>query len=237
MKEENKVILKVLVGSRAHGLANEDSDYDYRGVFVQPTKSILSLGGSYKSNSWFEGKEDQTMYEIGHFLFLATKCNPSILEVFQGPRMHELGKNGEVDDGLWRGDDFGTELKRLFPYVWNPKDAFNAFVGYSSNQRKKLLDKKDDRAPKFACAYLRTIYNLECLLQTGTFTLDVNHNPKLHMKLVDIRNGLFKPGAVIDEVEERIEKCKIYRDQSQQKPNLEKVNDFLLKMRKEFWDD
>jgi len=233
MKDENEVILKALVGSRAHGLADEDSDYDYRGVFVQPTETILCLGAKYKANSWFEGKEDQTMYEIGHFLYLATKCNPSILEVFKGPRIYE---DNPYPPQEWNGDDFGHELKCLFPYVWNPNDAFNAFVGYSSNQRKKLLDKKDDRGPKFACAYLRTIYNLECLLATGDFRLDVNHNPKLHQQLIDIRNGEFKPGAVIDEVEERIEKCKILRDNSNHKPDLEKVNKFLLKMRRQFWN-
>jgi predicted nucleotidyltransferase len=34
-----KQILKVLVGSRAHDLYTEDSDYDYRGVFIYPTRS------------------------------------------------------------------------------------------------------------------------------------------------------------------------------------------------------
>lgn len=32
-----KQVLKVLVGSRAHGLHNQDSDFDYRGVYVAPT--------------------------------------------------------------------------------------------------------------------------------------------------------------------------------------------------------
>jgi predicted nucleotidyltransferase len=35
------IILKVLVGSRAHGLANEQSDYDSRSVYVTSTKEIL----------------------------------------------------------------------------------------------------------------------------------------------------------------------------------------------------
>mgnify|MGYP001501964861 CR=1 FL=1 len=47
--QELYFILKVLVGSRAHGLSTETSDYDYRGVFVQPTETILSLGGKVQT--------------------------------------------------------------------------------------------------------------------------------------------------------------------------------------------
>jgi len=75
-------ILKVLVGSHAHGLATAESDFDYRAVFVQPTSEILGLGHKAQNNQWIEGDIDNTSYEIGHFLFLATKSNPTILEGF-----------------------------------------------------------------------------------------------------------------------------------------------------------
>lgn len=54
------VILKALVGSRAHGLHTETSDYDYRGVHVLPTRDILSLGFKYSGTSWLEGDVDET---------------------------------------------------------------------------------------------------------------------------------------------------------------------------------
>lgn len=228
------LILKVLVGSRAHGLHDEDSDYDYRGVFVLPTEEVLSLknvGGKYKANDWFEGKEDQTTYEIGHFLKLATKCNPSILECFKAPIPRTLKVTEEQKKVAMLRD----ELLDLFPYVWNPNDAFNAFTGYSNNQRKKMLDKKDNREAKYACAYLRTLYNLECLLSTGDFQMDVTHNPKLFKRLKDIREGNFTIGDVINECEEKVEYCKKLRDMCDHKPDLEKVNQFLLKVRKEFF--
>ena len=83
--ENKKIILKVLVGSRAHGLADENSDYDYRAVYVVPTSKILSINYKYVANTWIEGKEDNTAYEIGHFLKLACNCNPTILEVLKAP--------------------------------------------------------------------------------------------------------------------------------------------------------
>ena len=82
---KNTVILKVLVGSRAHKLDDKDSDYDYRSVYVTPTSNILSLNAKYSKTNWIEGNIDNTSYEIGHFLHLATKCNPTIMEVFKTP--------------------------------------------------------------------------------------------------------------------------------------------------------
>jgi hypothetical protein len=186
MKENKKLILKVLVGSRAHGLHTEESDYDYRGVYVEPTQKILSLGYKYKGSSWFEGKEDQTMYEIGHFLHLALKCNPSILEVFMAPR---IGRRNELyGEELRRDFDFGSKLLDLFPYVWNPQDAFNAFVGYGLNQRKKMLDKRLGRERKYAVAYLRTLWNLYDLLVTGKFSLEIT-DKDFKKELQDLKYG------------------------------------------------
>ncbi len=57
-------ILKVVVGSQAHGLATPESDFDYRGVFVVPTAEILSLNGTTKTTNWIEGKDDDTSWEL-----------------------------------------------------------------------------------------------------------------------------------------------------------------------------
>ena len=51
-------ILKVLVGSRAHGLARPDSDYDYRGVYVTPTRELFSLRHKLKDKTWVEGARE-----------------------------------------------------------------------------------------------------------------------------------------------------------------------------------
>ena len=85
-----KMVLKVLVGSRAHNLHNENSDYDYRGVHVVPTSKMLEIGAKYSPPSWIEGDVDETSYEIGHFLQLCTKANSSVLEVL-------LSQNVEIE--------------------------------------------------------------------------------------------------------------------------------------------
>lgn len=218
---QNKTIIhKSLVGSRAHGLQNEDSDYDYRAIYVISTQEILSLNHKYSGSSWVEGEEDNTAYEIGHFLHLATKANPSVLEVITKDCNAETSK-------------YSQELIGLLPYMYSPKDAFNAFTGYSLNQRKKFLDDNSIRKNKFAVAYIRTLYNLNHLLEFGFFNLEVDEVVK--PALLQIRNGNFTEGDIINHArmltlsaETKLQKAKDYKDLSQ-------VNEFLLKIRKDFW--
>lgn len=219
MDKEKTVILKVLVGSHAHKLADKDSDLDYRAVYVLPTTKILSLDHRYKGTYWVEGKEDNTAYEVGHFLHLAVKCNPSILEVLKAPVI-EITKEGK-------------ELRKLFSDIWNPKDAFNAFIGYSLNQRKKMLNNQEGRPRKFAIAYIRTLINLTDLLKTGTFSLEVSF---LKDELLRFKNGYYRKGEVIDLAEGMIKVAQGYLEECKHEPNLDKVNKFLLKVRKKYWD-
>jgi len=228
-----KTILKVVVGSQAHGLATPESDFDYRGVFVVPTTEILSLGNTKRQTSWNEGKNDDTSWEIGHFLFLATKCNPTILETFLAPGVNVFNQAQESDPVL---REYGQELRSLFPFIWNSTDVANAFVGYGLNQRKKFLEDKDNRANKYAAAYLRTLYNAHELLTTGQFTVRII-DTEIGKKVKAFKEGDYTIGEVI-EVCYHWQK-KVYealnskpRKQSQLAP----VNNFLLKIRKEFWE-
>jgi len=234
MQKDQTTILSVLVGSRSHGLHNIDSDYDYRHVVVTPTSELLKLGTKYKSNSFLEGKEDQTMYEIGHFLHLATKCNPSVLEVFKAPMQPVAYTKAEIQ----RINIWGSKLIALFPYVWNPTGVFEAFRGYAHNQRKKMQDKTNKlngRQPKFAVAYLRTLINLCDLLRTGTFSVEIK-DESVKQDLLRIKSGDFTSGEVVDLADALLDEAEILRDQCTHEPNIDKVNKFLLEIRKEFWE-
>ena len=222
MNKDKKVILKVLVGSQAHGLANKNSDYDYRAVYILPTSKILSLDYRYKGNDWIEGKEDNTAYEIGHFLKLAIKCNPTILEVFKAP--------------IVKCNEDGKKLRALFSYVWNSQDAFNAFVGYGLNQRKKFLNKKDNRQNKYAVAYIRTLWNLCDLLKKENFEIKVGNKWLIGDILQEFKKGNYTVGEVINYAETFTQVAREYLENLQRhKPNLNKVNNFLIDIRKRYW--
>jgi len=235
----DKLLLKVLVGSRAQNLHTDESDYDYRGVYITPTVHMLSLNHNYKGSHWLEGKEDQTTYELQHFLQLAIHCNPTILEVFVAPVVIDVyNGRGETTKQLFltSNNEDAQELRDLFPSVWNPQNAFDAFVGYGLNQRKKLLDDKDKRARKYAIAYLRTLWNLNSLLTRGTFTLDiidVNFNKELR----ELKYGTEKldVGAIINRAEELTAEARTSLANCSHTPDINKVNDFLLRMREKYW--
>ena len=214
-----KQILRVLIGSRAHGTHNDNSDYDYRGVFVVPTKEILSLGSKPQQTSWIEGKNDDTSYEIGKFLMMATKCNPNVLEMFFAP--------------VIRSEGLGIELRELFPHVWNSKDAFNAFRGYGANQRKKFFEDKDERAHKFLAAWLRTTWQAIQLFNTGKVPVNF-FSTSIYNDLLEIRSGNYKKAEKLDlifSLDRTLEE--VYKDFPEKLTNMDKVNEFLLKVRDE----
>lgn len=221
----NTLILKVLVGSRAHGLHTEDSDYDWRGVFVTPTSDILKIGGHNDQTNWIEGKEDDTSWEIGKFLLMATKCNPTVLEVFKAPQEKLINGVQSLAD----------KLQALFPQVWNSTDVMNAFVGYGLNQRKKFLENKDDRSHKYAVAYLRTLYQANELLLTGDMPVNMS-STSVFQTLKRWKNKECEVGEVIQlthEWEQRVRKA--YEKNPDKQTNMDIVNNFLLDIRREFW--
>lgn len=230
-----KTILKVIVGSQAHGLATPRSDIDYRGVFVVPTEEILKLGNVKQTTNWNEGTNDDTSWEIGHFLNLATHCNPTILETFLAPRLI-TDSEGFLVPGNTKEWKYGTELRSLFPHIWNSVDVMNAFIGYGLNQRKKFLENKDNKPNKFAAAYLRSLYNAYELLSTGTFTVKII-DTKIGETVKRFKNGEYEIGEVIQtcwDWETNVRKA--FKGNPNKEANLEPVNEFLLKVRKEYWN-
>lgn len=226
-------ILKVIVGSQAHGLATPNSDFDYRGVFVIPTVEFFKLGNVPKTTSWIEGNDDDTSWEIGHFLNMATHCNPTVLETFLAPVADLQDPEAEPSPLL---ELYQAELRSLFPHVWNSADVKNAFIGYGLNQRKKFFDNKDNRAPKYAAAYLRTLYNAWELLATGTFSVNLVSSP-IYSTVKDFKEGRYTPGQVIEECfywETKV--LEAFKQNPDKKTNPDPVNEFLIKIRKEFWE-
>ena len=231
-----KEILKCIVGSQAHELAGPDSDFDYRGVFIVPTSEILKLGGSVKHTSWIEGKEDDTSWEIGHFLNLAAHCNPTILEVFLAPTMKEsFVKNPSQEIIKLNITPEGEELRELFPKVWNSQGVRDAFIGYGLNQRKKFLEEKDGRPAKFAVAYLRTLYQAYHLLTTGTFPISMK-GTEIYETLKEWKTGKYEIGDVIQKCHgwQKLVELAFEKNPDKQ-TDVDAVNRFLLKIRKENW--
>lgn len=216
-------ILKCLVGSRAHGLASEDADYDYRGVYIEPSSQLLSMGYKYKGQSWVEGEtEDQTSYELENFLNLAIQGHPNILEMFVAPVV-ESNKDGQ-------------ELLRLYKHIWSPEKAYTAFMNYANNRRKNMFNAENTHVGvKSAYCHIRVLYNLVNLLGTGEFSLEIE-DENTRKVLKEIKNGKWIEGDVIDLGRQlEMEAAAYLSHEIDQKQDIEKVTKYFTKMRKKYW--
>ncbi len=212
-------ILKVVVGSHAHGLARPDSDKDFRSVFVLPTAELLRIGFKYQGTRMMKEEDDETAWEIGHFLQLALQGHPLVLETLVAP--------------VVTMNEWGSELRQLFPRLWSAQAAYDAFLNYCDNQRKKMLEKKDGRPEKYAAAYVRVLFNLCELLERGTFSIRISETP-VGEAVLKIKAGHFRPGEVIDMGEHwRAEAVRRLHTCSQQ-AHPETADAFLLRIRKAF---
>lgn len=219
MNTSPHTILKVLVGSHAHGLASEESDRDYRRVYVIPTDEMFQLGFKYPATQWTKGDGDESAWEVGQFLLLATQGHPLMIETLLAP--------------VVTIDEWGEQLRTLLPALWSPHHAFEAFTNYAKNQRTKLLDKKDGRPAKYAAAYIRILYNLCELLTTGTFQVRIADTP-VGTQLARIKNGYYRLGEVMDWGEELTQQARDLITACRDESDPARVNAFLVAIRRAF---
>jgi predicted nucleotidyltransferase len=200
-------------------LASEESDRDYRRVFVIPTEDIFHVGFKYPAIRWTQRDDDETAWEIGHFLLLATQSHPLILEALVAP--------------VITADTWGEQLRALLPAMWSPQKAFEAFTNYANNQRTKLLDKKDERPAKYAAAYIRVLYNLCELLASGSFHVRIADTPAGE-RLARIKNGEYRLGDVMEWGEELTQQAQQLAAVRPDESDLPRINAFLVAIRRAF---
>lgn len=129
------ILLRGIVGSNAYGLATRDSDVDYMAVFMEPKETFLGLHLVQDKDLTVHNTSDEkdlTAHEIGKFMRLALKSNPSILELLWLPdwAYTHISSQGEalLDSRHWFAS---AELVK------------NAYLGYAT-QQFKLLERRGD---------------------------------------------------------------------------------------------
>ena len=236
-----KEILRVLTGSRAHLTHREDSDWDYRGVYVSATRDLVCPNFTLndkgrvhtaqpKGTSWIEGQEvDSTTWEVGNYLKLAVQSNPTILEVLVSPMVNFT--------------EWGRCLRELFPHVWSSDRVYLAFGGYAHNQRKKLLDHKLDededfrltarRRMKFAVAWLRVLTQGITLLKTGVLPVPLPEHER--EKITEVQNGRWTVGQIVDWGRDLLDEMAAARKQCDKRVDPEPINGFMADIRQAHW--
>ena len=121
------LLLECRSGSHAYGLATPESDEDFRGVFLLPYDRLLGL--EY-TPQLADATNDRSYYELGRFVELLAKANPTALEL--------LATAGE--DVLYRH----PVMDQLRVSDWLTKSCRDTFAGYAITQIRKArgLNKK-----------------------------------------------------------------------------------------------
>lgn len=210
-------LLRGITGSTAYGLATPDSDIDRLGVFVAPTTEVAGLfWHASKESRGQQGPlgDDFMEHEVGKFLRLALKANPTILELMWLKEYEIQTYDGEMI----------TNLRR---FVLSHKYVHDAYYGYAEAQRKKLLNRDK---PKYAKHILRLLEQGSGLLKYGVLQVEVK-NPQQYHDLVDMT-----PEQRYDTVTEAFAKFPMKSEASvlPALPDTQTVQDVLAYLRKTY---
>ena len=138
-------IYECVVGSRAYGLDQADSDTDRRGVYLPPADLQWSLYGVPEQ---LEDRESEECYwELQKFIGLALRANPNVLECL----CPLVEKTTEIGTAL---------LKRRDVFI--SKMVYQTYNGYVMSQFKKL---EQDLRVREAIKWKHAMHLIRLLLQ------------------------------------------------------------------------
>lgn len=117
-----RLVYRCIVGSRAYGLDDEQSDTDYRGIFLPTAEQHWSLCGVPDQIECHETQEHY--WEVQRFLVLALKANPNVLECLYTPLVEQ--STPWADELLRSRKAFLSQL------------VYQTYNGYVMSQFKKM---------------------------------------------------------------------------------------------------
>ncbi len=169
----DRVILQVVIGSRAYGLDTEASDTDRRGVFLPSAELQWSLYGV--PGQIDDEPRQASFWELQKVLVLALKANPNVLECLWSPLVESATPLGRELLGLRR-----AFLSRL---------VYQTYNGYVLSQWKKVQADLRGRGvprPKHVMHLLRLLLAGIELLRSGDLPVHVGDHRD---SLLAVRRG------------------------------------------------
>ena len=239
------MIIRSLVGSTIHGLElAETDDRDEMGVCIEPPEYVIGLRSFetwvYRSKPEGVRSEagdlDLVVHSLRKYARLALKGNPTVLLLlFVKP-----------EDLLLRSE-LGDELQALAPAFVSQR-AGQAFLGYLSAQKQRLLGERGQRRvkrpeleqahgfdTKYAMHTLRLGYQGRELLETGRLSLPMREPER--ERVFAVRNGdvpfndvLTEIGEVARELEDLLTTSPLPHE-----PDHEAVEAFLVRAYQTAW--
>lgn len=214
----DRIIYRCVIGSRAYGLEDDNSDTDRRGIYLPPAELHWSLYGVPEQ---LENDAAQEAYwEIQKFIVLALKANPNVLECLYSPIV-----------------EFATPLAQellSIRDVFLSKLVFQTYSGYVASQFKKMqTDIRNQGRIKW-----KHVMHLIRLLISG---IDILREGKVTVEVGEARDQLLaiKHGQVsFSDADAWRKSLQIELEQAFQKttlpdrPDYNQANAFLIRARK-----
>jgi predicted nucleotidyltransferase len=163
------VILKGRVGSHAYGLAHAESDEDFLGVFAAPTLDVAGLDWNAHSetvtNTSATNPMDTTLHEVGKFIRLVLKANPTVTELlWLDTSANEQAWTHKTIVGSWLLDHRALFLSEKY--------VRSAYRGYAFSQLQKFVSEERYKL-KHARHCLRLIEQGRGALENGEVLVKV----------------------------------------------------------------
>lgn len=215
---EKGVIIRCLIGSRAYGLEEPDSDVDRRGVYLPDADAQWSIYGVPEQ---LENDETQECYwELQKFLTLALKANPNVLECLYSPLVELTTELG--DELLGMRSAFVTKL------------IYQTYNGYVLSQFKKIgqdLRNRGEIKWKHAMHLIRLLLSGIAALREGAIQVQVStHRERLlaiRRKEVSWEEVERWRRSLHEEFDAALQNTRL-----PDRPDYKRVNSFLIKARR-----
>lgn len=124
IRKDGRLLIEFVRGSQLYGLQTPESDVDTGGVFIAKPEEVIGMLNY--SSQVSDARHDNTWYELGEFVRLGCKSNPTILEALYVPEDKIIG---EVHPWF--------KLLRDNRDKFISKQCFNPFFGYAKSQIEK----------------------------------------------------------------------------------------------------
>lgn len=230
MTEIPDILLSGIVGSHAYGLNTEDSDVDRLGLFAHPTEKILGIHLSQQSI--VRTAPDVTFHEAGKFIALALKCNPTITELLWLP-----------EDLYETRTPLGNALIGIRQSLLSAPLVRNAYLGYATQQFRRLENRSEQGDHSFSAdTRKRTAKHARHLLRLLVQGTDLYLDGELSVRVRDAgmyhRFGEKVAAGDIELAKNEISSAERWMNDGSvlpEKPDYEKAQEWLLKVRREFW--
>jgi uncharacterized protein len=169
------IIYRCQVGSRAFGLAGDDSDDDLRGIYLPPARLHWSLFKLPEQLEFADERRDEVYWELEKFLKLALKANPNVLETLWTPL-------------VLQADEVAERLRGLRE-AFLSRHLYKTYSGYVLSQFRRMANayaKTGTYKAKHAMHLIRLLYSGIEALRSGQIRIDVAEHRE---ELLAIKSG------------------------------------------------